>query len=124
MTKTDAHNRDLGGFHQSAEVIDCVLTVSRIARTIGDEDSVEMMSHLVDRIVERKCCHTCTSTNETPQNILFDTAVDNSHMEISNVAADMERRLSAHFTYKVNLLWIDESFILIRIVFLANCYTS
>lgn len=69
MTKTNAHDWNLGRFHQLAEMIDGFLTMSRIARTIADEDAIEMMSYFVDRVVIWECCNACASAYQATEDI-------------------------------------------------------
>lgn len=69
MPETNAHDRNLGGLHQLAEMINGFLTMCRIARTIADEDAIEMMSYFVDRVVVREGCNACTSANQTAEDI-------------------------------------------------------
>lgn len=63
MAKTNSHDRNLRGVHELAEVIDGVLTMGRIARTIADENTIEVVSYLMNRVVVRKGRDTCTSTD-------------------------------------------------------------
>ena len=87
MTKTNAHYRDLRRFHHFTEVIYRVLTMSRVTRTVADENAVEtakctldnesknnitgnsLMCNFVNWIVVWKSCHTGTAANEASKNI-------------------------------------------------------
>jgi len=69
MAKTNAHDRNLGRVHQLAEIIDSFLTMGRIARTVADEDAVEMMGYFVDRVVVWEGCNACTSADQAAEDI-------------------------------------------------------
>jgi len=69
MTKTNAHDRNLRRLHQLAEMIDGFLTMGWIARTVADEDAVEMMSYFVDRVVVREGCNACASADQAAEDI-------------------------------------------------------
>ncbi len=69
MTKTNAHDGNLGRTHQLAEMIDGFLTMGRIARTVADEDTVEMMSYFVNRVVVWEGCDAGASADQTAEDI-------------------------------------------------------
>ncbi len=69
MAKTNAHDWNLGRFHQLAEMIDGFLAMSRITRTVADEDAIEMMSYFVDRVVVREGCNACASADQAAKDI-------------------------------------------------------
>ena len=48
VTEANTHDWDLGRFHQSAQVVDGLLAVSWVTRAIRDENTVEVVSNLVD----------------------------------------------------------------------------
>lgn len=80
MSQTNTKDRNLGGLHQFTQMIDSVLTVSWISRPVGDEDTIKVMSHLVNRIVERETSNACASIDQTTKDVLFHTTVDNSNV--------------------------------------------
>lgn len=80
VTEADTENGNLGGLHQLSEMIHGVLTMGWVARAVGNEDAIKVVSDLVDRIVEGEASDACTSTHETAENILLDTAVDDRNM--------------------------------------------
>ncbi len=54
MTKTDTKDWYLRSLHQLSKVIDGVLAMSRITWAVGDKHAIEMVSNLVNRVVERE----------------------------------------------------------------------
>lgn len=76
VTHTDTHDRNLGGLHQLLEIVDGGVTVSGITRAVGDEDAIEVVSNLVDGVVERKRRDTGTTGDKASEDVLLNTAVD------------------------------------------------
>lgn len=95
-----------------------------VTRSIGDEDPIEMMSNLMDRIVIWKNSNAGTSTHQAAKNIFLDTAVDDSNMKISLTRTNMKWSLGADSSDQIYLLRVNECFVLIRIILLANRYAS
>lgn len=120
MPQADTHDRDLRRVHQFPQVIDRLLAMSWVTRAVGDENSIEVMSDLVDRIVEGECCNACTSADETPEDILLDPTVDHSDMCVGAGGADMEGSFRADFSDKIDLFWVDKSFIFIGIILFSD----
>lgn len=121
MPQTDTHNRDLGRFHQLLQMVDCLLAVGRVTGPIGNENSVKVMGDLVNGVVERKCCDACTSIDETSEDVLFDTTVEDSDVCGGVGCADMEGGFGTNFSDKIDLFWVDKSLILISVIFLSDC---
>jgi len=122
MTETDAEDGDLRGFHQLAEVIHGFLTMRWIPRSIGDEDAVEMVSNFVDWVVVWECSDACTAADEATEDVLLDTAVNDSDVIIPEAGVDMEGCLGANFADEVDLFRVNEGRILLLVIFLANGY--
>lgn len=120
MAQADAHDRYLGGFHESLKVVDGVLAVSGITRPIRDEDTVEVVCDLVDGVVVWKACHRGPAADKTAEDVLFDTAIDDSHMGVARAGADMEGRLGADFRDEIDLFGVHKGLILILVVLLPN----
>src|ERR1700733_225569 len=120
MPQTDTHNRDLGRLHQLLQVVDRLLAMGRVTGPIGNKKSIKVMGDLVNGVIERKCCDTCTSIDETAEDVLFDTTVDDSDVCGWVGCADMERGFGANFADKVDLFWVDKSLILISVIFLSD----
>ena len=76
-------------------MIDGLLTMSWISRTIRDENPVKVVSDLVDGEVVWEDSGTCTTANQASQDILLDTTVDNSDVHVSILRADVERCFGA-----------------------------
>ena len=124
MAKADTHDWDLGGLHQSAQVVDGLLAVSWVTRAVGDENTVEMVSDFVDGEIVGEDSDACTTADQASQDVLLDTAIDDCYVHISVLGADVERSLGADFLNQVDLLGVDESLILISVVFLSDCDSS
>lgn len=80
-----------------------------------------MVRNFVNGVVPWEAGDTGTPANQTPQNILLNTTVNDCDMEVSVWACNMERRLGGDLLNQVDLLRIDECLILIRIILLSNC---
>jgi hypothetical protein len=91
-----------------------------ITGAVGDEDAVEVVGHFVDGEIVGEDCDACSSADQTAEDILFDTTVDDCHVHISVHRTDVEWSLGADFLDQVDLLGVNESFILIGIVFLSD----
>ena len=123
VSKTDAHNGDLGRFHQFAEMVDCILAMGWVTGTVGDEDSVEVVGDFVDGVIVREGGDAGTAADKASQDVFLDSTVDDSHMEVSG-GTDVERRFGADLPDKVDLFRVHERFVLIGVVFLANGNTG
>lgn len=120
MAETDTHDRNLGGFHQAGQMVDCLLAMGWITGAVGDEDAVEVVGDFVDREVVGEDCDACSSANQAAKNVLLDTAVDDCNVHVSGRGTDVEWSLGADFLDQVDLLGVNESFILIGIVLLSD----
>ena len=120
MAKTDTHDWNLRGVHQFAQVVDGLLAVSWITGTVGNENTVEVVSDLVDGIVVRQAGDAGAAADEAAEDVLLDTTVDDGNVEVAMSAFDVEGRLGADLADEVDLFGVDERFILVCIVFLAN----
>ena len=120
VTQADTKDRNLGGLHQAVQVVCGLLAVGGVTGTVGDEDTVKVVSHLVDRVVVGEDGDTGATVDQATQDVLLDTTVDHGNMALGVTGADMERRLGADLTDKVDLLGIGESLVLIGIVLLTD----
>lgn len=120
VTHTNTHDGDLRAFKQFTEVIHCGVAVSWIARTVRDEDTVKVVSNLVDRIIEWEGRNTGTSRDQTTENVLLDTAIDQGNVHVTERGAHMERGLGAYPANEVDGLGVHEGLVLIGIVFLSD----
>lgn len=124
VTQTDTEDGHLGGLHQATEVVDGVLAVSRVTGAVGDEDTIKVVSDLVDGVVEGEHSDTGSTADQATQNVLLDTAVDHSDVALGVGSADVERSLGADLTDQVDLLRVDEGLILVSVVLLTDGDTS
>lgn len=120
VTQADTEDGDLGGLHQALQVENGVLAVGGVTRAVGDEDTIEVVGHLVDGVVEGEDGDTRATANQAPQDILFHTAVDDSDVRGGISSTDVERLLGADLTHQVDLFGIGEGLVLVGIIFLAN----
>src|SRR5690348_2559883 len=91
-----------------------------VAGAIGDKDTIKVMGHFVNWIVERENSDTSSPVDKTSENVFFDTTVDHSNVTAAITRADVERSLGTDFAYKVDLFRIHKGLILIGIVFLTD----
>ena len=120
VSETDAHDGDLGRFHQFAEMVDGLLAMSGVARPVGDEDAVEVVGDFVDGVVVRKCRDACAAADKAAENVLFDTTVDDGDVEVAGAGADVEGGFGADLADEIDLFGVDEGFVLVRVVFFAD----
>jgi len=120
VAETDAEDGNLGGLHQTLQVVDSVLAVGGVTGAVGDEDTVEVVGNLVDRVVEGEDCDASAATNQAAQDVLLHTAIDDSDVGGGVRSADVEGLLGANLTDQVDLLGIGEGLVLIGIVLLAD----
>lgn len=124
VAHTDAHNRDLRSLKQLLEIVHRLCAVSWVTRTVGDEDTVEVVSDLVDRVVVREAGNTGSARDEAAKNVLLDTAVDQCYVHVAERRADMEWCFGGYTTDEVDGLGVNESLVLIGVVLLADSNTS
>jgi len=108
VSKADTKDGNLGTLHQLSEMVNSILAMSWVSRPIGNENTIEVMGHLMDRIIERETGNASTSAHQTTKNILLHSTVDDSDMSRRRWCTDMEWCLRAHFPDQVNLLRVDE----------------
>lgn len=120
MTKADTKDRDLAGLHQTSQVVDRLLAMGRVTRTIGDEDSVEVVCDFVDGVIVREDRNAGSPTDERAENVLLDTAVDDRNVHVATPGRNVEGGLGADLLHQVDLLRVDEGLVLIGVVLLSN----
>jgi len=120
MAETDTHDWDLGSFHQAGQVVDCLLAMGWVTGAVGDEDAVKVVGDFVDGEVVGEDCYACSTADQAAKDVLLDTAVDDCNVHIPVHGTNVEGGLGADFLDQVDLLRVDERFILIGIVFLSN----
>jgi hypothetical protein len=124
VAETNTHDWELGRFHQASQMVDCFLAMGWVTWAIGDEHAVEMVSHLMDGEVVWEDSNACSSSNQGTKNVLLDTAIDDCNVHVSCGRIDVKRSLGADFLDQIDLLGINESLVLISVVFLSNCDSS
>ena len=97
-------------------MVDGILAVRGITGSIGDEDAIKMMSYFMDGIVVGECGNRCATRDKTAENILLDTAINYSNMQVA-ARGDMKRGFRADGLYQIDTSRINESLIFIRVVF-------
>jgi hypothetical protein len=83
VTHAYTHDRDLGSFEELAEVVHGGRAMSGVTWAVGDEDTVEVVRDLVDGVVEREAGNASTSGDETAEDVLLDTTVDQSNVHVT-----------------------------------------
>ena len=124
VTHADAHNRDLRGLEQLAEVVHSLCAVGWVTGAVGDEDTVKVVGDLVDGVVIGEAGDAGTARDKAAKNVLLDTAVDEGNVHVTEGRADVERCLCRNTTDEVDSLRVNEGLVLIGIVLLADCDTS
>lgn len=76
VTHADTHHRNLGALKQLTEVVNGRGAVSGVTGAVGDEDTIEVVGDLVDRVVEGERCDTRTSGDKAAENVLLHTTID------------------------------------------------
>jgi hypothetical protein len=98
--------------------------VGGITGAVGDEDTIEVVGNLVDRVVIGEHSDTGSAADQAPENVLLDTTIDDGNVALRVGCAYVEGSLRADLTDEVNLLGVDEGLILISVVLLTDGDTS
>lgn len=120
MAETNAENWNLGVVHHLSEVVDRLLTVGGITGSVGDEDAIEMMGHLVYRIVVWEDGDARTTADQTSQDVFLDTTVDHSHVGDGVGGRNVKGRLGADSSHQIDLFGIGEGLVFVLIIFLTD----
>lgn len=120
VAHADTHDGDGRGVHQAGEVVDRLLTVGGITGAVGDEDAVEVIGNFLNGVVIRKDGDRGATADETAQDILLDTAVNESDVEVGARRLNHEGGLGADPLDQVDLAGVDEALVLVGVVFVAN----
>jgi hypothetical protein len=124
VAETNTHDRNVGSFHQAGEIVDGSLAMGRVTRTVGDEDTIEVLRDLVDGVVIGEDCDGSTSANQAAKDVLLDTTVDQSDVERGTGGLNNEGSLGGDTLNQVDLAGVDETLILVGIVLFTNGYPS
>lgn len=120
VAETDAHDGDVGGLHQAGEVVDGLLAVDWVTGAVGNKDTVKVLGDLVDRVVVGEDGERGASADQAAEDVLLDTAVDESDVKVSAGRLNHEGSLGADALDQVDLARVDEALVLISIVLVAN----
>lgn len=120
VAETDSHDGDGRGLHQTGKVVDGLLAVDWVAGAVGDEDTVKVVGNLVDRVVVREDGERSTTADQAAEDVLLDTAVDQSNVEVGIGRLNHKGSLGADALDQVDLARVDKAFVLIGIVLVAN----
>jgi hypothetical protein len=120
VAETNTHDWNVGGFHQTGEIVDSSLAMSRVTGTVGDEDTIEVLRDLVDGVVIGEDCDGSTSADQATKDVLLDTAVDQSNVERGTGGLNNEGSLGGDTLDQVDLAGVNETLILIGIVLFSN----
>ena len=121
MAKTNAHYGHGRRFHQSRQVVDCRLAVSRVSGTVGDEDAVVAACDLLDGVVIGKDRHGSPPADETAQDVLLDTTVEQGDVDGRVGSRNDKRRFGAHAPDEVDLIGVNKTLVLVCVVVVADC---
>lgn len=124
VAQANTEDGHLRGLHQATKVVGGLLAVSWVTGAVGDEDTVEVVGHLVDGVVEGEHRDAGTTADQTTQNVLLDTTVDDGDVALRIGGAHVERSLGADLADQVDLFRIGESLVLVSVVLLADGDTS
>lgn len=124
VTHAYAHNRDLGSLKELAKVVDGGCAVSWVTGTVGNEDTIKVVSDLMNGIVEGEACYASTTRHKAAEDVLLDTTIDQGNVHVAEGGADVEGSLGRDTTNKIDSLRIDVGFIFISIVLLADSNAS
>ena len=120
VTKADTHDRYVGCLHESCKVIHSLLAMGRVTGSVGDEYAVEAVSDLMDGVLVREDGDSSTSADETSHDVLLDTAINQSNMELCVGWGDHEGGFRANALDEVDLSGVNEAFIFVGIVLVTN----
>lgn len=119
VAETDTHDRAVVGFDQLSEMVDGGSAVGWVSWSVRDEDSVEMVSDLVDWVVPWETGNGSSAANEGAEDVFLDTTVDDCNMEITG-GGNMERCLGRDLGDQVDLFRVDESLVLVGVIFFSD----
>jgi hypothetical protein len=124
VTHANTHDRNLRRLEQLAEVEHGLCAVSWVTRAVGDEDTIKVVSDLVDGVVVREAGNAGSTRDKAAKDVLLDTTVDQGNVHVAKRRADVERCLGRDTTNQVDGLRVDKGLVLVGIVLLANGDTS
>ena len=120
MPQADPHDGNLRAVHELAQMVHGVLAMRGVSRPVGDEDAVKVVRDFVDGVVVGKAGHARAAGDEAAQNVLLDAAVDHGDVHVAVGGRDMEGGFGADLAHEIDLLGVDEGFVLVCVVLFAN----
>ncbi len=120
VAEADAHDGDRRRLHQAAQVVDGLVAVGRVTRAVGDEDTVEVVGNLVDRVVVGEDGDGGAAADQAAQDVLLYAAVDQGNVEGRVGVGNHEGGLGAHTLDQVDGARVDEALILVGIVLVTD----
>lgn len=120
VAKTDSHDGNGRSLHQASEVVDSLLAMSWVTGTVGDEDTVVVLRHLVDGVVVREDGDGGTAADQASKDVLLDTAVNQSNVVRGTRRLDHKGSLGAHTLDQIDLARVDEAFVFVGVVLVTN----
>lgn len=120
MAEANAHDGDLRSLHEASKVVDSLLAMGRVTWAVGDEDTVVVLCHFVNRIVVRENGDRRAAAHQAAENVLLDTAVEQSNVEFGARRLNHKGSLGADALNQVDLAGIDEALVLVGVVLVTN----
>lgn len=120
VAQADSHDGDGRSIHETGEAVDSFLAMSRVAGAVGDEDTIEVLSHLVDGVVVGQNCDGSATADEASENVLLDAAVDEGNVQVGAGGLDDKRSLGANTLDQVDLARVDKALIFVGVVLVTN----
>ena len=120
VAKTDTHDGDLGGGHKLAQVVGGAAAVGGVTRTIGDENTVEVVGRLVDGEVVGNAGDRGATGDDGANDVLLDTTVDETDVGVAVGRGHVEGRLGGNLLDKVDAARVLVRLVLVSVVLLAN----
>lgn len=120
VAEANSHDGHRRGVHQTSEVVDRVLTVCRVTGTVRDENAVVVIGHLVNRVVVREDGDGGTTADQAADDVLLDTTVDQSDVQVGSGGLNNEGGLGAHALNEINLARIGKALVLVGVILLTD----
>ena len=120
VAEANAHNGDGRSLHEASQVVNSLLAVSWVTRSVGDEDTIVVLGDLMDGVVVGEDGDGSATADKASKDVLLDATVQESNVECSAGGLDHEGSLGADTLHKVDLAGINEALILVGIVLVTN----
>jgi len=120
VAQADAKDRNLRGLHEHLEVVHSGLAMSGITRAVGDKDAVVVVGNLLDLEIIWEDSDTGATADQAAQDVLLDTAIDESDVELGVGRLDNEGGLGANLLDQVDLAGIDKALVFVGVVLVTD----